>query len=38
MNVAYSADARWEIPMPKGKAGDYMVLRALSPQIVAISN
>ena len=38
MTVAYEADGRWEIRDPKGKAGDRMVLRALTPQIVAISN
>ncbi len=38
MTVAYEPDHRWEIREPKGKAGDYMVLRALMPQIVAISN
>ena len=38
MTVAYDADGKWEIRPPKGKAGDYMVMRALMPQIVAISN
>ena len=38
MTVAYDADGKWEIRLPKGKPGDYMVLRALMPQIVAISN
>ena len=38
MTVAYDADRVWEIRPPKGKPGDYMVLRALMPQIVAISN
>jgi len=38
MTVAYEPDGRWEIRDPKGKAGDHMVLRALMPQIVAISN
>jgi len=38
MTVAYDADGRWEIRAPKGKAGDFMVMRALMPQIVAISN
>ena len=38
MNVSYSSDARWEIQTPKGKAGDHILLKALSPQIVAISN
>jgi hypothetical protein len=38
MTVAYDADGKWEIRPPKGKPGDAMVLRALMPQIVAISN
>ena len=38
MTVAYDADGKWEIRAPKGKSGDYMVMRALMPQIVAISN
>jgi uncharacterized protein YcgI (DUF1989 family) len=38
MTVAYEPDGRWEIREPRGRAGDYMVLRALMPQIVAISN
>ena len=38
MTVAYDADGKWEIRKPKGKPGDYMILRALMPQIVAISN
>ena len=38
MTVAYDADGKWEIRPPKGKPGDYMTLRALMPQIVAISN
>ena len=38
MTVAYDADGKWEIRVPKGNPGDYMVLRALMPQIVAISN
>jgi uncharacterized protein YcgI (DUF1989 family) len=38
MTVAYDADGAWEIRPPKGKPGDYMTLRALMPQIVAISN
>ena len=38
MTVAYDADGKWEIRVPKGKPGDYMILRALMPQIVAISN
>ena len=38
MTVAYDADGKWEIRPPKGKPGDYMTLRALMPQVVAISN
>ena len=38
MTVAYEQDGKWEIRPPKGKPGDYIVLRALMPQIVAISN
>jgi len=38
MTVAYEPDSRWEIRDPKGKAGDHMLLRALMPQMVAISN
>ena len=38
MTVAYDQNGVWEIRPPKGKPGDYMVLRALMPQIVAISN
>jgi len=38
MTVAYEANGVWEIRPPKGKPGDYMVMRALMPQIVAISN
>jgi uncharacterized protein len=38
MTVAYDQDGVWEIRPPKGKPGDYMTLRALMPQIVAISN
>jgi uncharacterized protein YcgI (DUF1989 family) len=38
MTVAYDADGKWEIRLPKGKPGDYMVMTALMPQIVAISN
>lgn len=38
MTVAYDADGTWEIRPPKGKPGDYMLMRALMPQIVAISN
>jgi uncharacterized protein len=38
MTVAYDADGKWEIRLPKGKPGDYITMRALMPQIVAISN
>ena len=38
MTVAYDQDGVWEIRPPKGKPGDYMVMRALMPQIVAVSN
>jgi uncharacterized protein len=38
MTVAYDADGVWEIREPKGKPGDYILMRALMPQIVAISN
>ena len=38
MTVAYDADGKWEIRLPKGKPGDYMIMTALMPQIVAISN
>lgn len=38
MTVAYDANAAWEIRAPKGKPGDYMIMRALMSQIVAISN
>jgi uncharacterized protein len=38
MTVAYDADGTWEIRNARGKPGDYMTLRALMPQIVAISN
>ena len=38
MTVAYDADGVWEIRKPKGKPGDYILMRALMPQIVAISN
>ena len=38
MTVAYDANGTWEIRPPKGRPGDYMTLRALIPQIVAISN
>jgi hypothetical protein len=38
MTVAYDANGVWEIRPPKGQPGDYMTLRALMPQIIAISN
>ena len=38
MTVAYDANGVWEIRAPKGKPGEYMVMHALMPQIVAISN
>lgn len=38
MTVAYDQNGVWEIRPPKGKPGDYMVMEALMPQIVAISN
>ena len=38
MTVAYDPNGVWEISPPKGKPGDYIMLRALMPQIVAISN
>jgi uncharacterized protein len=38
MTVAYDQDGKWEIRAPKGKPGDFITLRALMPQIVAISN
>jgi uncharacterized protein YcgI (DUF1989 family) len=38
MTVAYDANGVWEIRAPKGKPGDYMIMHALMPQIVAISN
>ena len=38
MTVAYDPDGKWEIRPPKGRPGDHMTLRALMPQIVAISN
>jgi uncharacterized protein YcgI (DUF1989 family) len=38
MTVAYDQDGVWEIRPPKGKPGDYIVMEALMPQIVAISN
>jgi uncharacterized protein len=38
MTVAYDANGVWEIRPPKGKPGDYITMRALMPQIVAISN
>jgi uncharacterized protein len=38
MTVAYDPNGVWEIRAPKGKPGDYLTMRALMPQIVAISN
>ena len=38
MTVAYDGDGVWDIRPPKGKPGDYIIMRALMPQIVAISN
>jgi uncharacterized protein len=38
MTVAYDETGTWEIRPPKGKIGDYMIMRALMSQIVAISN
>jgi uncharacterized protein YcgI (DUF1989 family) len=38
MTVAYDPDGKWEIREAKGKVGDYMIMKALMPQIVAISN
>jgi uncharacterized protein len=38
MTVAYDQNGVWEIRPPKGKPRDYMVMRALMPQVVAISN
>jgi uncharacterized protein len=38
MTVAYDQDGKWEIRPPKGKPGDYIIMHALMPQIVAISN
>lgn len=38
MAVAYDQDGKWEIRKPKGKPGDYLTMRALMPQIVAVSN
>jgi len=38
MTVAYDANGVWEIREAKGKPGDYILMRALMPQIVAISN
>ena len=38
MTVAYDADGKWEIRLPKGKPGDSMIMKSLMPQIVAISN
>ena len=38
MTVAYDPNGVWEIRPPKGRPGDYMIMRALMPQIVAFSN
>jgi uncharacterized protein len=38
MTVAYDANGVWEIREAKGQPGDYILMRALMPQIVAISN
>ena len=38
MTVAYDADGKWEIRLPKGKPGDFITMKSLMPQIVAISN
>ena len=38
MTVAYDATVCGRFRAPKGRPGDYMVMRALMPQIVAISN
>lgn len=38
MTVAYEQSGAWEIGPPKGRPDDYMIMRALMPQIVAISN
>src|ERR1700752_860993 len=38
MTVAYDSNGVWAIRAPKGKAGDYIIMKALMPQIVAISN
>ena len=38
MTVAYDPDGKWEIRKPTGKPGDHITLRALMPQIVAVSN
>ena len=38
MTVTSDQDGKWEIRPPKGKPGDHIVMRALVPQIVAISN
>jgi uncharacterized protein YcgI (DUF1989 family) len=38
MTVAYDADGKWEIRLPKGKPGDSITMKSLMPQIVAISN
>jgi uncharacterized protein YcgI (DUF1989 family) len=38
MTLAYDQDGVWAIREAKGKPGDYMVMKALMSQIVAISN
>ena len=38
MNVTYDGDGAWEIREPKATKDDFIVLRALMPQILAISN
>lgn len=38
MTVRYEPDGRWEIDVPKSRAGDHIQLRSLMDQVVAISN
>src|SRR5262249_20171774 len=38
ITLAYHSDRKCEARPPNGKPGDYMVMRALMPQIVAMSN
>lgn len=38
MTVRYDPGGRWEIDVPKSRAGDHILLRSLMDQIVAISN